>query len=633
MIFNDNISFFYVVVFIVVYNVAKSFITHKSVKNILLLLGSVVVLTTLTNIASLSLIILASIGVYYGGVFLSKREKNKPFLALFIGVLITLFVLKNYKIADFDLLQRVGLSYILFRLIHFLIESSKRQIHRYNLGSFLNYIIFFPTFIAGPIDEYNNFDYWVTIDRFKYDTVLFKTGLFKLFVGIIKKFVLVPVIAVYATDFALFEVNHVWQVGLMYSLLLYSAYIILDFSGYSDMAIGTAYLIGIKTPENFDNPYGAKNLSTFWKKWHMTFSNFLFKYVFKPVVVNLSSWFPNTKRLTISLLGYLITFTICGIWHGPTMNFIYWGLWHGVFLYFYKLWEIYALKKMVPQESSSTRKLISEYSGVLVTFIVVTIGWFFFNYQTATISVIGQNLFSSGSSEMKVSTVVYDKMPVLEVDLLQDDYEQISSIDIELIGARDHEVYMYRDIQPNNTNSYFVLPQRLDKALFEVNVNLHLKNGQQKQLKQVTYYFNNAFYPSELQATLFGQNARTLISDLKGQELMLSEIYLPAEFEEFVSAETRYFDGYGWAIQANYKEMPEYEIWVEYRPKGGEWQVDTEHREGKYNFYHIHGNFAHEGLNRHIAPGDYEIRLKYVSGLNSSRWFYTTVKMADYVNN
>jgi len=180
----------------------------------------------------------------------------------------------------------------------------------------------------------------------------------------------------YALDYTVLLPEFSPLMALFLSLLAYSAYIYFDFSGYSDIAIGTAYLIGIKTPENFNNPYFSLNLSVFWKRWHITFSNFLFAYVFKPLLSLFNSIFPRFPRIIISILGYLATFFICGLWHGETINFVYWGLWHGLGLSIGKLWVLYVniplrIKEGIPYRTAS----------VVLTFVYVTIGWMFFHYH------------------------------------------------------------------------------------------------------------------------------------------------------------------------------------------------------------------------------------------------------------
>jgi len=187
MIFLSNVSFAYIILFILIYNGAVLVSKNKQILNWLLLVGSVLILNTIITFESLGIVLFISVGVFFTGKLLgSNPPKKRLYLNFSIGILIILFCLKNYNLGNFDLLQRVGLSYILFRLIHFLIDSSKQKIHDYNALSFLNYIIFFPTFMAGPIDEFNNFNYWIKQNHVIYRSPMLKAGLFKITLGIVK---------------------------------------------------------------------------------------------------------------------------------------------------------------------------------------------------------------------------------------------------------------------------------------------------------------------------------------------------------------------------------------------------------------------------------------------------------------
>jgi alginate O-acetyltransferase complex protein AlgI len=188
---------------------------------------------------------------------------------------------------------------------------------------------------------------------------------------------IVPLLVPYALDYSALLVDYSPVGAISINLLAYSAYIYLDFSGYSDIAVGTAYLVGIKTPENFNNPYFSINLAEFWKNWHITFSNFLRLYVFMPFVNLYNSIFNPKHRMFVTIMCYLSTFLICGLWHGDTVNFVYWGLWHGVGLSINKIWTV-----MVVADSQVTNALWYKVGSVVITFVFVTIGWVFFNYSS-----------------------------------------------------------------------------------------------------------------------------------------------------------------------------------------------------------------------------------------------------------
>ena len=396
MLFNNYLIFTYILLFVIIYNIAKHFIKNRLVRNILILGGNLFVLLTIVKEHSLIVLMALSLFIFLLGKLLQKKNK-KWILPISVIFVITLFSIRNYEFVQ-ELLtkvklsfintpalsvQKIGLSYILFRYIHWLIESSKKTIHDSDFLTFLNYIFFFPSFLAGPIDKYNNFHYWVGNNKLTYQKSLFFAGVSRVFIGTFKTIGLVPFIIVYATDYTQFLTDFTPSVAVLLSLLTYSAYIFLDFSGYSDIAIGTAYMIGIKTPENFNAPYLSLNISDFWKRWHITFSSFLTLYVFKPIIKLLNSVIHPKRRLLVSVLGYLLTFIICGLWHGSTINFLYWGLWHGIGLAIYKIWDV----KIKPNKTFFASEAYKGIS-IAITFIFVTVGWLFFHYSTEQLAEI-----------------------------------------------------------------------------------------------------------------------------------------------------------------------------------------------------------------------------------------------------
>ncbi|MEN8224008.1 MAG: MBOAT family O-acyltransferase [Bacteroidota bacterium] len=392
MFFNDYIVFIYIAVFVLVYNVAKTFVKARGIKNLLIIVASLLVLLTVVKEHSLIILSVISLLVYTTGLILQKK-KSAYLLSGILIFIIGIFCIRNYPYVQeiisgsiFSLInepvlsvQKVGISYILFRYVHWLIESYKRSIHRSDFFTFLNYIFFFPNFLAGPIDTYNNFHYWIGNTHLKYHRSLFFAGISRIFIGGFKTLIIVPMVIDYALDYTILLPEFSPAAALFLSLLAYSAYIYFDFSGYSDIAIGTAYLIGIKTPENFNNPYFSTNLSVFWKRWHITFSNFLFAYVFKPSLALFNRILPGFPRIAITVLGYLTTFIICGLWHGETINFVYWGLWHGIGLAIGKIWVL----SRIPEKISN--HIAYRAVSILITFIFVTFGWMFFHYSHAEI--------------------------------------------------------------------------------------------------------------------------------------------------------------------------------------------------------------------------------------------------------
>lgn len=390
MLFNNYTVFIYVLFFVLVYNITKFASKSIVLRNIILAAGNVLILLLLVKEHTLIVIAILSFLIFIFGKILQTRN-SKTLLFSIVSIVLLLFSIRNYPYIHENLsdgifsfleapilsVEKLGLSYILFRFIHYLVESYKNKIHNPNFLTFLNYIFFFPSIIAGPIDTYNNFEYWLTSTRRTYNSKLFFAGITRIFIGAIKVIGIVPFIILYATDYANLMPSYSPIVAITISLLAYSAYIYLDFSGYSDIAIGSAYLIGIKTPENFNSPYISMNLSEFWKRWHMTFSSFLKLYVFKPFIALFNKIINPKYRLLVTVLSYITTFVICGLWHGDQVNFIYWGLWHGVGLALNKIWTS-NFKSRFSFSNTSAYK----FASVLLTFIYVTIGWLFFNYTT-----------------------------------------------------------------------------------------------------------------------------------------------------------------------------------------------------------------------------------------------------------
>jgi alginate O-acetyltransferase complex protein AlgI len=389
MLFNDYKIFIYISLFVIIYNLAKVISKRIILRNIIILVGNLLLLLTLVKEHTLIVIAILSLLIFITGKVLQKRN-SKTLLFSTISVVLILFSIRNYPYLQDNIsngvlsflnapilsVQKLGLSYILFRFIHYLVESFNHKIHKPNFITFLNYIFFFPTIIAGPIDSYNNYSYWINNKRIKYQYSLFFAGITRIFIGAFKTMAIVPLIINYAQDYTSLTSDFSPFIAILISLLAYSIYIYLDFSGYSDIAIGTAYLLGIKTPENFNNPYFSENLSDFWKRWHITFSTFLKLYVFKPSILLYNKIFNPKYRLGITILCYLTTFAICGLWHGDKINFLYWGLWHGIGLSLNKVWTVNVKPKL-----SFSNTYGYKYASVLTTFMFVTIGWVFFNYS------------------------------------------------------------------------------------------------------------------------------------------------------------------------------------------------------------------------------------------------------------
>lgn len=401
MLFENYQTFVFIILFILAFNLFKLVVKNAIFSNLFILLGNVLIILTLVGEHTLIVLGVLSLVVFLTGKALHKRKIK----SLFIGVLslvLLLFTVRNYPYVQellsqsmFSVIngpiisvQKLGLSYILFRYVHYLVDSYRGEISRSSLLPFLNYIFFFPTILAGPIDTYTNFQYWINNNRKeKYKRSLILAGVTRIFIGAIKTVALVPLVIDYAQNYEVLLPQFSPFFAVSLSLLAYSAYIYLDFSGYCDIAIGTSYLLGIKMPENFNSPYTSINLSEFWRRWHITFSKFLNLYVFKPSLKLYNKIINPRYRMLVTILSYVTTFTICGLWHGDQINFVYWGVWHGVGLALNKMFTTYVSPSVRVKES-----LGYKYLSMGLTFVFVTMGWGFFHYSEVQLIEI-YNLF------------------------------------------------------------------------------------------------------------------------------------------------------------------------------------------------------------------------------------------------
>ena len=345
-----------------------------------LLIVNAAVLLTFIGEHTLIVLSLLSLIVYAAG----KAANNKVVRAV-MWLVIGLFVLRNYEAFSGLLprlqgplfsVERIGLSYIVFRMVHWLIESNKGKIQASDVLTFLNYIFFFPTFLAGPIDTYSNFHQGANHRPRRIEVAWIPYGLGRVLLGATKTLLLVPLVRPWGLDWHSVGAETGLSAGLAFplSLVAYSAYILFDFSGYSDIAIGIGRWMGFRLPENFRNPYFASSLSDFWRRWHISFSNFLRRYVFMPTIRILNSSNVLMRRpVLVTILSYLFTFLLCGFWHGDALHFGVWGLWHGIGLAIAKLWRDYL-------RPSWAKGVSYDMATTVLTFSFVTAGWYWFHY-------------------------------------------------------------------------------------------------------------------------------------------------------------------------------------------------------------------------------------------------------------
>jgi alginate O-acetyltransferase complex protein AlgI len=270
----------------------------------------------------------------------------------------------------------IGLSYFTFSGMSYVLDVylEKMEPSR-KFSEFLCYLVYFPKLVAGPIVR--ACDFLPQLDQgFKITGQDFEIGIGYLLVGAAKKLVIADTLASHvSTIMASPQHYNAWT--LLQGMIGYSVQIYADFSGYSDMAIGCARLMGVKFPQNFRMPYSSVNIAEFWRRWHITMSSWFRDYVFMPLELAGRSA-PNAD--VRSSRNIIITMLLCGLWHGPSWNFVVWGGLHGAGLAVYQVYSRLRLSK-VPQPKRSLFHPGTLLSRVL-TLCFVMICWVFFGTQT-----------------------------------------------------------------------------------------------------------------------------------------------------------------------------------------------------------------------------------------------------------
>jgi alginate O-acetyltransferase complex protein AlgI len=216
----------------------------------------------------------------------------------------------------------LGMSFFAFEFVHYLFEVRNGGRPIRNPLKFLLFSVFFPSLVAGPIKRYTQFipSLEEGCRQFRIDDI--GVGLFRIGIGFAKKVVIADNLTLYIDaaqpQFASLGILSRWLVVVAIAFR-----ILMDFSGYSDIAIGLARLLGITLPENFSWPYLARNLQDFWQRWHMSLTSWIRDYVYIPIGGNRHG---PARRF----LNAMIAFALVGMWHGPAWHFVVWGLYHGL---------------------------------------------------------------------------------------------------------------------------------------------------------------------------------------------------------------------------------------------------------------------------------------------------------------
>lgn len=290
---------------------------------------------------------------------------------------------QSVELASAADLSWLGFSYVAFRLLHSLRDARAGRLPAMELDEYLSYVLFWSTYTAGPIDRLQRFSTDLRQALNQKVSLVFDPhnpvwrGIWRILWGIFKKFALADTLALIALN----EINasQITSTGWLWLFLYaFGLRIYLDFSGYTDIAIGLGNLIGLKLPENFDRPYLKSNLTAFWNSWHITLAQWLRSYFFNPVTRSMRGAKKPLPAWSVIWIAQVSTMGLIGLWHGITWNFLIWGAWHGIGLFIHNRWLEWQRTHASTPALPSWRLKFSSGLSWFLTFHFVTLGWVWF---------------------------------------------------------------------------------------------------------------------------------------------------------------------------------------------------------------------------------------------------------------
>lgn len=316
--------------------------------------------------------LLAFIVYQYYLVFLAQRIEAKWLKPLVFLSILPLVINKVFALTSLHLLAFIGISYMSFKTIQIMLEISDGLIkEKITVKDYLQFLLFFPTVSAGPIDRSRRFlkEINEVMPRKEY-LELAGDGVYRIVLGLLYKIVLSTyvyqiLLALNNTDIVVYSIKYMY---------LYTLYLFFDFAGYSLMAVGSSNILGIQTPMNFNKPFLSVDIKDFWTRWHITLSTWLRDFVFSRVLMQVirKKWFKN--RLHNATYAYMVNMLVMGFWHGLSVSYIVYGFYHGVLMAGF---EVYQKKSNFYKKNKNKKwyKLLSWF----VTMNLVMIGFFIFS--------------------------------------------------------------------------------------------------------------------------------------------------------------------------------------------------------------------------------------------------------------
>lgn len=321
------------------------------------------------------LLIFSVLNTYIIGNLIHKKKNSKQILIT--GIIISLSILFFFKYFNFfvsdlgsinlsntifsKIILPIGISFYTFQSISYLVDIYKKKIDPTNLKNLFIFIIFFPQLVAGPIVRASKLIPQIE-GGIKINLNNYKKGFMLILWGYFLKLCISNNLDAYVSSVYNF-VGESNTPTLFITTIFYSFLIYADFCGYSLIAIGILKILGLNIPANFLRPYFSKNLTEFWRRWHISLSKFLRDYLYIPLGGNKNGFFNSLRNIVVVM-------TIGGLWHGASLNFILWGFLHGFFLSIEKIFKKLNLKLNI------------SFLGTIYVFILVTILWIPFSISS-----------------------------------------------------------------------------------------------------------------------------------------------------------------------------------------------------------------------------------------------------------
>ena len=357
-------------------------------------------------------ILLFTIGIdYAAGIWIENSEGKRKKLYLILSIFANVGVLSvfkycnffaentmalahlfhlNYSIPILKIILPVGLSFHTFQAMSYTIEVYRgNQKAEKNFITYALYVMFFPQLVAGPIERPQNLIHQF-YEKHDFDYVRIADGLKLMVWGMFKKIVIADRLALIVSAVYSHPEGHSGFL-LILATVFFAFQIYCDFSGYSDIAIGAAQVLGFRLMDNFNRPYHSKSIAEFWKRWHISLSSWFRDYLYIPLGGNKVS----IQRWQFNLF---FVFLISGFWHGASWTYILWGALNGFYLIF-SIWTHLVRKKIVELTGLNRIPKVHQYLQIVVTFCLVNFAWIFFRAENVSDAFyIVTHLFSGLSS-------------------------------------------------------------------------------------------------------------------------------------------------------------------------------------------------------------------------------------------